>query len=152
MEVHKNDWVASGTINDMRRSTKVAGLLIGAGVALAVMPRREYSLSSGLGLGTAYYHLGGLVRGDLVFWKGHVAIARDGETLIHANAHHMATVIEPIEPAASVGVTVAPTAGTKPAATFFSTVTVNVCALLTSLRPLGVTLIRASHVSMSPRT
>ncbi len=35
-----------------------------------------------------------LHRGDLVFWKGHVAIARDAETIIHANAHHMATVIE----------------------------------------------------------
>ncbi len=35
-------------------------------------------------------------RGDLIFWKGHVAIARDGETIVHANAHHMAVVIEPI--------------------------------------------------------
>lgn len=35
-----------------------------------------------------------LKRGDLLFWKGHVAIARDGETIVHANAHRMATVIE----------------------------------------------------------
>jgi cell wall-associated NlpC family hydrolase len=35
-------------------------------------------------------------RGDLVFWKGHVAIARDQATLIHANAFHMAVAIEPI--------------------------------------------------------
>ena len=35
-----------------------------------------------------------LRRGDLVFWKGHVAIARDAGTIVHANAHHMATVIE----------------------------------------------------------
>jgi len=33
-------------------------------------------------------------RGDLIFWKGHVAIARDAHTLVHANAHHMATAIE----------------------------------------------------------
>jgi Bacterial dipeptidyl-peptidase Sh3 domain/NlpC/P60 family len=33
-------------------------------------------------------------RGDLIFWKGHVAIARDAETIVHANAHHMATVVE----------------------------------------------------------
>jgi cell wall-associated NlpC family hydrolase len=33
-------------------------------------------------------------RGDLIFWKGHVAIARDANTLVHANAHHMATAIE----------------------------------------------------------
>jgi cell wall-associated NlpC family hydrolase len=35
-----------------------------------------------------------LRRGDLVFWKGHVAIARDGATLLHANAHAMAVAIE----------------------------------------------------------
>ncbi len=35
-------------------------------------------------------------RGDLIFWKGHVAIARDAETMIHANAFHMAVAIEPI--------------------------------------------------------
>jgi hypothetical protein len=33
-------------------------------------------------------------RGDLIFWKGHVAIARDAHTLVHANAHDMATAIE----------------------------------------------------------
>jgi cell wall-associated NlpC family hydrolase len=37
-----------------------------------------------------------LGRGDLLFWKGHVAIARDERTLIHANAFHMAVAIEPI--------------------------------------------------------
>lgn len=35
-----------------------------------------------------------LKRGDLVFWKGHVAIARDHATLIHANAHAMLVAIE----------------------------------------------------------
>ena len=35
-----------------------------------------------------------LERGDLIFWEGHVAIVRDAETIVHANAHHMATVIE----------------------------------------------------------
>jgi cell wall-associated NlpC family hydrolase len=35
-----------------------------------------------------------LQRGDLIFWKGHVAIVRDSDTMVHANAHHMATVIE----------------------------------------------------------
>jgi cell wall-associated NlpC family hydrolase len=35
-----------------------------------------------------------LQRGDLIFWKGHVAIACDAEHIVHANAHHMATVIE----------------------------------------------------------
>jgi cell wall-associated NlpC family hydrolase len=35
-------------------------------------------------------------RGDLIFWKGHVAIVRDRTSLIHANAFHMAVAIEPI--------------------------------------------------------
>ena len=35
-------------------------------------------------------------RGDLLFWKGHVAMVRDAETLIHANAHDMAVAVEPI--------------------------------------------------------
>jgi hypothetical protein len=38
-------------------------------------------------------------RGDLVFWKGHVAIVRDAATLLHANAFHMAVAIEPISDA-----------------------------------------------------
>ncbi|XUM24179.1 NlpC/P60 family protein [Bradyrhizobium oligotrophicum S58] len=37
-----------------------------------------------------------LRRGDLIFWKGHVAIVSDADTLVHANAFHMATAIEPI--------------------------------------------------------
>lgn len=41
-------------------------------------------------------NLADLRRGDLVFWKRHVAIARDATTLIHANAHHMAVAIEPV--------------------------------------------------------
>lgn len=40
-----------------------------------------------------------LQRGDLVFWKGHVGVMVDGEHLLHANAFHMATVIEPLEQA-----------------------------------------------------
>jgi cell wall-associated NlpC family hydrolase len=40
--------------------------------------------------------LADLRRGDLVFWKGHVAIARGHESLIHANAFHMEVAIEPV--------------------------------------------------------
>ena len=36
-----------------------------------------------------------IARGDLVFWKGHVAIARDARTLVHANAFHMMVATEP---------------------------------------------------------
>ena len=47
-------------------------------------------------LGAPVAERGNLRRGDLVFWKGHVAIVRDAESLLHANAFHMAVAIEPI--------------------------------------------------------
>jgi len=40
-----------------------------------------------------------LAKGDLIFWGGHVGIMVDAEHLLHANAYHMQTVIEPYEEA-----------------------------------------------------
>lgn len=40
-----------------------------------------------------------LARNDAIFWEGHVAIAVSPTRLIHANAHHMAVVYEPVEEA-----------------------------------------------------
>jgi Bacterial dipeptidyl-peptidase Sh3 domain/NlpC/P60 family len=37
-----------------------------------------------------------LRRGDLVFWKGHVGMMQDAKTLLHANAHHLMVVSEPL--------------------------------------------------------
>ena len=37
-----------------------------------------------------------LKAGDLVFWKGHVAMMIDNLNIIHANAFHMKTAIEPL--------------------------------------------------------
>jgi cell wall-associated NlpC family hydrolase len=45
--------------------------------------------------------LAGLQRGDIIFWKGHVAIALGRNSTIHANAHHMAVAIEPVAEALS---------------------------------------------------
>lgn len=42
-----------------------------------------------------------LRRGDLVFWNGHVGMMVNHTLMIHANAHHMATVFEPLEDAAA---------------------------------------------------
>jgi cell wall-associated NlpC family hydrolase len=39
-----------------------------------------------------------LQRGDLLFWRGHVAMVVDGQRLIHANGHHMAVQYEGIGP------------------------------------------------------
>lgn len=38
-------------------------------------------------------------RNDLLFWKGHVALVSDTDTLIHANAAAMSTTYEPIKDA-----------------------------------------------------
>jgi len=40
--------------------------------------------------------LGGLRRGDLVFWKGHVGLMVDETRLIHATGHTMTVTIEPL--------------------------------------------------------
>ena len=42
-----------------------------------------------------------LQRADLIFWKGHVGWMADAETLLHANAHHMAVAYEPLKEAAA---------------------------------------------------
>ena len=38
-------------------------------------------------------------RGDLVFWKGHMGVGYGEGRLLHANGHHMATAIEPLDEA-----------------------------------------------------
>lgn len=40
-----------------------------------------------------------LKRGDLIFWKGHVGFTTGDNTLLHANAHHMAVAEEPLQEA-----------------------------------------------------
>lgn len=68
--------------------------LIACGMAC---PRDSYMQEGTLGIAVdAGADLSGLKRGDLVFWKGHVAIAYDEEHFLHANAHHVAVAIEPV--------------------------------------------------------
>ena len=57
-------------------------------------PRDSDMQQDSLGMALDPAESGKMQRGDLIFWKGHVAIARDAHTLVHANAHHMATAIE----------------------------------------------------------
>ena len=59
-------------------------------------PRDSDMQEAALGTPFAATDLSDLQRGDLVFWKGHVAIARDRVNLLHANAFHMSVAIEPI--------------------------------------------------------
>ena len=58
-------------------------------------PRDSDMQESALGTAVPEGQWQTLKRGDLIFWKGHVAIVRDADTIVHANAFHMMTAIEP---------------------------------------------------------
>lgn len=62
-------------------------------------PRDTDMQEAALGEAVASGSGGDLRRGDLVFWKGHVAILIDANTLVHASGHHMAVVREPLREA-----------------------------------------------------
>jgi len=62
-------------------------------------PRDSDMQEAALGTALPHSQWHDLKRGDLIFWKGHVAIVRDSDTIVHANAHHMATAIEPTQTA-----------------------------------------------------
>jgi cell wall-associated NlpC family hydrolase len=54
----------------------------------------DLQLAAGAGIARA-----DLARGDLVGWRGHIGMMLDANRLIHANAHHMAVAIEPVDEA-----------------------------------------------------
>jgi hypothetical protein len=58
-------------------------------------PRDSDMQDRALGTSVATGDFSSLRRGDLIFWNGHMAIVRDGKTIVHANAFHMAVAIEP---------------------------------------------------------
>lgn len=62
-------------------------------------PRDSDMQEAALGTPVPLDQQAALKRGDLLFWKGHVAIARDAVSIVHANAYHMATAIEPTQQA-----------------------------------------------------
>jgi Bacterial dipeptidyl-peptidase Sh3 domain/NlpC/P60 family len=57
-------------------------------------PRDSDMQRDGLGRALSSAEAKHLQRGDLIYWKGHAAIARDADSIVHANAHHMAAVVE----------------------------------------------------------
>ena len=59
-------------------------------------PRDSDMQAAGLG---APIERDALRRGDLVFWKGHVAIMEDEKTILHANGHTMSVAREGLEAA-----------------------------------------------------
>lgn len=50
-------------------------------------------------LGVALPQAASIARNDLLFWRGHVALAYDDQTLVHANAHTMCVALESVEEA-----------------------------------------------------
>lgn len=67
--------------------------LLAAGIPA---PRDSGMQAEELGFGLDTTNPGPLRRGDLVCWRGHIGIMSGPEHLIHANAHHMAVVQEPL--------------------------------------------------------
>lgn len=71
--------------------------LAAAGVA---SPRDSDMLEAALGRAVPFDEsLSGLERGDLIFWKGHVGILTDPDTLLHANGYTMTVHREPLREA-----------------------------------------------------
>ncbi|MFG1301974.1 C40 family peptidase [Xanthobacter sp. V3C-3] len=71
-----------------------SGLVQTALAATGVAAPRDSDMQEA-GLGTPVPLDAPLRRGDLLFWPGHVAIAEDADTILHANAFHMAVAREP---------------------------------------------------------
>lgn len=66
------------------------------------------------GLGTALADDAPLKRGDMIFWKGHVAIVVGDGRILHANAHHMAVAYEDMDAAiARIAATDGPVTGRR---------------------------------------
>jgi cell wall-associated NlpC family hydrolase len=71
----------------------VQGALLGSGHNCPADSDMQETIGSDIPQNSA------LKRGDLLFWKGHVAMVFDETRLIHANAHHMAVAFENIDDA-----------------------------------------------------
>jgi cell wall-associated NlpC family hydrolase len=66
-----------------------------------VVPRDADMQEEEAGEALAWREGEALVRGDLVFWEGHVGIMTGPQDFIHANAHHMAVEKETLRQAAN---------------------------------------------------
>lgn len=111
---YESDWVAMAerfvgapylwggkSLNGIDCSGLVQTALESAGIAA---PRDTDMQEAALGAPVRFdKDFADLQRGDLVFWKGHVGIMIDPARLLHANAFHMQTEIEPLENAVQRG-------------------------------------------------
>lgn len=77
-----------------------SGLTQLALAAAGIASPRDSDMLEDIGAPVAFDDgLAGLRRGDLVFWKGHVGIMTDAETLLHATAYTMSVYREPLREA-----------------------------------------------------
>lgn len=72
--------------------------LVQLSMMMAGRPAPRDSDMQASGLGTPIER-GDLQRGDLVFWKGHVAIMEDAQTILHANGNTMSVAREGLDAA-----------------------------------------------------
>lgn len=77
------------------RGIDCSGLAQLALLSVGIAAPRDSDMQAAL-LGAALPDDAAGARGDLIFWRGHVGLLLDAQTLIHANAHHMAVAIEPL--------------------------------------------------------
>lgn len=75
-----------------------SGLVQSALSACGIQAPRDSDMQE-QALGTAVPLDAPLIRGDLLFWPGHVAIVEAPDILLHANAFHMMVAREPLVPA-----------------------------------------------------
>lgn len=75
-----------------RAGLDCSGLVQGAYLACGIACPADSDLQMRAGVEVS----GPARRGDLIFWKGHVAMVLDQNRLIHANGYHMAVAIEEI--------------------------------------------------------
>ena len=75
-----------------------SGLIQAALTAAGIAAPRDSDMMEA-GLGAPAPRQGAPRRGDLIFWRGHVGVMRDCDTLLHANGWHMKVVSEPLREA-----------------------------------------------------
>ena len=80
------------------RGIDCSGLVQLSLIAIGRLAPRDFDMQAAL-VGAPLAEGEPLARGDLVFWKGHVGIMTGPDTLLHANSHHMAVAVEPLDTA-----------------------------------------------------
>ena len=90
-------WGGRNPAHGLDCSGLVAAALLARGI---YAPHNSAQMEAELGYDMPRHALLGLMRGDLVFWKGHVGIMLDADNILHATAEPYCAVVE--EPLSAV--------------------------------------------------